>query len=390
MNKILKFEEFLNEAESPSGPGDTIVYVGAGTTNSNITDSAAKKMGVEKDKKYRITLKNIGYLAGLGENQTLQDKADKNAIKMEEIGGVKPGEDYLKIGENEIIEKGDMKISKKDFPGEVVIEAANNGILALYRIAGKYDPKEKRNDGIAGFYGTLKQTAKKFKPFSEAKDYIIEVKMGAPVSGDGRFSEWMGAWSGASNSYAKNGFLNALSAAVVQISGGTVMDQILKKVEYVKTKSTDVPGAVEWLSRYSNGLRKGLLKRKFLVNSEEIKPESDIKKFLETPANWKVINGPRGTKKVTYSNEGKKALGVLWEKIEEEICKSSRPEGFSQSIDPLLPEASKIVRSTFGSIYPDLADRYMERVQRENEYKTTTSGSGGMGSGNTEFEEGAF
>lgn len=56
----------------------------------------------------------------------------------------------------------------------------------------------------------------------------------------------------------------------------------------------------------------------------------------------------------------------------------------------LLPEASKILRSTFRSIYPDLADRYMERVQGENEYKTSTTGSGGMGSGNTEFEEESF
>jgi len=395
MEKILKFSQFIkesiNEAESKSISDNAVVYIGAGTTKSNITDSQAKKMGVEKDKKYKITIKNIGNLMSLSNKQTLEYLASKNRIKVEDMGKVKPGEDYLKIGDLEIKESGDIAMSMKDLGnGPVVIEAANNGILALYRISGKYDAAKKISSGIRGF----KRTANWKKPFSDVNDFVISVQMGAPVSAEGRFGEWMGAWSGEGtpNSSVRNGFLNVISAVATQVSGGKVLDQNLKKVPYIKNGSDSAEEGAKWVNEYCNGMKESMLKRRFLANSKEIDFKSDIKSFLTNKENFNLGSpNPRTRDRmVKYTPKGKKALADLWKKIRGGISKSTRPEGFSAKIDPLLPEASKILQSTFGSVYPDLAERSIERVQRENVYGKAIAKSAGAGAGSETFGEGEF
>jgi len=389
--KILKFSQFINEAETSSGGDKAVVYIGAGTTKSNITDSQAKKMGVEKDKKYKITINDIGNLMSLSSTQTLNFLAEKNRMKVEDMGKVKPGEDYLKIGDLEIKESGDIAMSKNDLgKGPIVIEAANNGILALYRISGKYNKEKGISSGIKGF----KRTINWKKPFSEVNDFVINVNMGAPVSAEGRFGEWMGAWSGEGkpNSPIRNGFVDRISAVATKVSGGKVLDQNLLNAPYVKSDSDSVEEGAEWVNGYCNKMRENMLKRKFLANSKEIDFRSDIKSFLTNKENFSLSSpNPRtNVRMVKYTPKGKKELASLWKKIAGGMAKSTRPDGFSSKIDPLLPEASKILQSTFGGVYPDLAERSMVRVQRENKYGKATAKSGGAGAGSESFAEGGF
>jgi hypothetical protein len=381
--KILRFSQFINEAETSSGGDKAVVYIGAGTSKSKITDSYAKNdLGVEKDKKYKIEFKNIGHLVSLGKQRNLKVLADQKRIKVEEVGKVDKGEDYLKIGDKEIEGTGELVISKEDVGGKpFVIEASNNGILILYRIANGIREFRKK----AGWISPP-------KPFIDVNDFIVSFTMGTPVSNDeSRFSIWAGAWSGkVDNTARRNGFLSNVSSAVVHLGGGKVLDQMSKRANFLKLKGNEsLDAAVTYINNSVNASRVNLLKRKFLANSKEVDLKSEIKSFLSDSKNWKSQSTGPGIK-VTYTPKGKENLKKLWDKAKDEISKSSKPEGFSDKINPLLPEASKILKSTLGSVYPGLCEDWIERVQRENKYSKAISKSGNMGSGSDDYKEGEF
>ena len=381
--KILRFSQFINESETLSGDDKAVVYIGAGTSKSKITDSYAKDtLGVEKDKKYKIEFKNIGHLVSLGKQRNLKVLADQKRIKVEEVGEVDNGEDYLKIGDKEIKGTGELVISKGDVGGKpFVIEASNNGILILYRIANGIREFRKKAGWI-----------KPSKPFIDVNDFIMSFKMGTPVSNDeSRFSIWAGAWSGkVDNTARRNGFVSAVSTSVVHLGGGKVLDQISKRANFLKLKGNEsLNDAVTYINNSVNASRMNLLKRKFLANSNKVDLKSEIKAFLSDAENWESkSSGPYIT--VTYTTKGKKNLSDLWNKVKNEISKSSKPEGFSDKINPLLPEASKILKSTLGTVYPKVAEDWIKRVQRENKYSKAISKSGNMGSGSDDYKEGGF
>lgn len=381
--KILKFSQFINEAETSSGGDKAVVYVGAGTSKSKITDSYAKNdLGVEKDKKYKIEFKNIGHLVSLSEQRNIKTLADTKRIKVEEIGEVNNGEDYLKIGNKEIKGPGELVISKREVGGgPFVVEASNNGILILYRIA----------KAIREFRKSAKWISPP-KPFTDVNDFIMSFTMGTPVSNDeSRFSKWAGAWSGnVDNTSSRNGFLSTISTAVVHLGGGKVLDQMSKRAKFLSIKGNEsLDAAVDYVNNSVNASRENLLKRKFLANSKEVDLKSEIKSFLSDSNNWKSESTGPGIK-VTYTPKGKENLKKLWDKAKDEISKSSKPEGFSDKINPLLPEASKILKSTLGSVYPGLCEDWIERVQRVNKYGKAVPKSGNIGSGSDNYQEGGF
>jgi hypothetical protein len=55
-----------------------------------------------------------------------------------------------------------------------------------------------------------------------------------------------------------------------------------------------------------------------------------------------------------------------------------------------LPEASKILKATLGTVYPGLCEDWIERVQMVNKYSKAVAKSGNIGSGSDNYQEGGF
>jgi hypothetical protein len=381
--RVLSFREFISESfiyeEETKVEG--VVFVAASTSDTNVTDSLAKEMGVKKDVKYKITLKGgLDPLKGLSKEFTLLTLAEKkkDSITVTEAGKVSTGKDILNIGDKSINEKGTMDLSKSELEGnDLIIEASNNGILALYRIAGKYNKEEKRNDGITGFYKTSGLSLK------NTKDYLINVEMGTK---DQRKNEWVGAWSGVSNTSLMNTVYSEISAAVVQKAGGEIKDQMTQDYEVIKQKSTDHKKMAELINNDMVRLQNGMIKKKLLVNTTPI----DLKQDLETFLSDSKIYTKSSSGKILFTELGISKFLEIVNKVVEYFSDSSRPKGFPEKMEVLLPKASEIIKKTFGEAGKQTPKTWIDHVQTPHTYSTVGTPSGKTGMQTVEFGEGKF
>lgn len=388
MKHIIIYENFTTgvfEQEKLALEG--VVLISASTSDTNIQDALAKKMGVKKDTKYKITIKGgLDPLRGLSAQFPIFDLAEKkkSVMTITEEGKVPAGKDIFKINDKSIDEKGKITLKKSELSGkDVVIEASNNGILILYRIAGKYgkETNEKgeeimRNDGITGFYKTSGLT------LDQAADYIVNVEMG---TSDQRKNQYAGAWSKSGNSSVSNTFLALVCSGVVIKAGGKILDQGSKKYDVVKKNSRDTKEIADSINSSLALIQKSMITRKFMVNRTPIDMKTDIEGFVSDESNY--------TKKennVLFTKAGASKLLDLRNKFIDFICRASKIEGFPEETSQLLPKASEIMKKTFGTAGSKTAENWIQFVQREQQYAQAGAPSGNQGMNTLDFKEGGF
>lgn len=382
--RILNFSEFIleNFVFEQEEKKEGVVFIAASTSESNVTDSLAKDMGIKKDVKYKITLKNgLDSLKGLSKEFPLMTLAEKKKDSMTVVEGdnVLAGKDILKINDRSIEEKGEINLNKSEVAGkEMVIEASNNGVLMLYRLAGKYGDQDgvKRNDGITGFYKTAGLT------LNQTQDYVINIQMGTK---DQRKNEWLGAWSGSNNQSWMNTIYGLICTATVQQAGGKVKDKLSQGYETYKQGEKDPKKQAELINETFIRMQKGLITKKFLANSQPIDVKGDLESLLSNKSNYKNTVG-----KITFTDSGIAKFIEVCNKVIDHVSESSRPEGFSEKIDSLLPEASGILKKSFGVPSKELARKWMEFVQTEHQYASGKPAGGQQGMQTLDFGEGKF
>lgn len=388
MKHIILYENFTTgvfEQEKLSLKG--VVLISASTSDTNVQDLIAKKMGVKKDTRYKITIKGgIDPLMGLSEQFPIFDLAEKkkSVMTITEEGKVPAGKDIFKINDKSIDEKGKITLKKSELSGkDVVIEASNNGILILYRIAGKYgkETNEKgeeimRNDGITGFYKTSGLT------LNQAADYIVNIEMGTK---DQRKNAWFGAWNKSSNVPLMNTFYNLICSGTVLKAGGKVIDQGSKRWMSDLQNSSDSKKIAESINTSLDKLHKSLIKRKFMVNKAPMDMKSEIETFISDGSNY-----TKKGDKVFFTKQGIDKFLELRKKFLDFVCDSSIPEGFPAEASSLLPKASEIIKGTFGEAGSETPKTWLEHVQEEHEYAQAGAPSGSTGMNILDFKERGF
>jgi len=383
--RILNFSEFIleNFVFEQEEKKEGVVFIAASTSETDITDSSAKVMGVKKDVIYKVTLKNgLDSIKGLSEKFPLMTLAEKkkNEITVTEGNKVSPGKDILKINDKSIEEKGEINLNKSEVAGkEMVIEASNNGILMLYRLAGYYEEDsrgKKRNDGITGFYETSKLT------LNQTQDYVINIQMGTK---DKRTSEWIGAWSGSSLRYWMNGVYAQICTATVQQAGGTVKDKLSQGYETYKQEEKDPKKQAEIINEDFVKMQKELIAKNFLVNSQPIDVKGDLESLLSNRSNYKKTGD-----KITFTDSGISKFVEIGNKVIDHLSKSSRPKGFSEKIDPLLPKTSAILKKSLGTTSKEMAKEWMGHVQTEHQYSSGKPLGAQQGMQTMNFGEGNY
>ena len=388
MKHIILYENFTSdifEQEKSSLQGVALIY--SSTSDTNVADALAQKMGVKKDVKYKITIKGgLDVLMGLSEEFPLPKLAEskKNVMSVSEDGKVAAGKDILKINDKVIDEKGKITLKKSDLSGkELVIEAANNGVLALYRLSGKYGEstnekgeKVKRNDGMTGFYKTSGIS------LSQAADYVVSVELGTK---DQRKNEWFGAWNKNNNEPITNTFYGLICSGVVLNAGGKVIDQLAKKYEVVQQNSSDSKKIAESINISLDRMHKSLVKRKFMVNKAPMDMKSEIETFVSDSSNY-IKKG----EKVSFTKSGIDKFLELRKKFIDFVCNSSLPEGFPEEASSLLPKASEIIKGTFGQAGTETPKTWLEHVQTQHQYAEGGTPQGQSGMKVIDFGEGKF
>ena len=383
--RILNFSEFIleNFVFEQEEKKEGVVFIAASTSKTNITDESAKVMGVKKDVIYKVTLKNgLDSIKGLSEKFPLMSFAEKkkNEMTITEGNKVSAGKDILKINDKSIEEKGEINLNKSEVAGkEMVIEASNNGVLMLYRLAGYYGenpPGRKRNDGITGFYKTAGLT------LNQTQDYVINIQMGTE---DERTSEWIGAWSGSGLQYWMNGVYGLICTATVQQAGGTVKDKLSQEYKTYKQGEKDPKKQAEIINEEFVKMQKELIAKKFLVNSQPIDVKGDLESILSNKSNYKNTVG-----KITFTDSGISKFVEIGNKVIDHVSKSSRPKGFSERIDSLLPKTSGILKKSLGTTNKESAKKWMDHVQTEHQYSPGKPLGAQQGMQTMDFGEGKY
>jgi hypothetical protein len=381
--KVLSFDEFIFESygiqlnEEAAGRAG-VFYIKSGASATKMSSDLGKKLGAETGFIYEIEIPSLGVLF-FKEGETLA----KSGIKITKKE--KSTSDILKIGDKEIKDKGSIILTKEDVEklkqgGKIKIEAANNGLLVLRRFGGS-------EGGLQSLFEKTKFA------ISQANDYIVNFTLGGdPKDETSRGAKWIGAWinKGDTNAGTANSVIYNISAAMINLGGGEVIDPKTKE----RLKDVLEKNKIEdYAKRISDDLdlnKKGLLSSKYLINPSTVDYSEGIKELLE---NYKKYTR-KEKKKIALSSEGKKAVTNYFNKVISMWCdKPKAPEGYTE-IDKLLPSISKILKDSFGDLTNgdgfESLDSGMVSLQEVRQSGPGGKPSGNVGSEDSKQKEGAF
>ena len=110
---------------------DSVLLITSSTSKSNIKPELAKRMGIKNDVKYTVTANSLGSFLPF---VTKSNSKFGTIVKVNSVGNVEAGKDFLSINGKVIDGVGSIVITKADLQAGLKIQAANNGLLVLARL----------------------------------------------------------------------------------------------------------------------------------------------------------------------------------------------------------------------------------------------------------------
>jgi len=385
---IERFEDFLesyegtlNEAKAPE---NAIVMVRASTSTSDVKDSLAKTLGIEKDKSYTFTTNIFSLLYNTGNNKKFDAKVLGTGTKVD-----KPGKDILNIGDKKITEAGEIILYKKDALKDVEITASGNGLLCLYRMSlAIIELLVKYKVSMTGWSGEV-----------SAKDWIMKFTLGGNKKEDvSREYSFCYAYPGSLQSTA-NMFTRVLGMAMLE---NTKQGNLISRSNpdhsgfdgvvdgWYKVFIKDNKSIGETLQKYLEKVSKNLTEESILVNPSPKLNTASAEALVSNAGKYYAsgVSSPlfkyKGIDTIKLKPEGLTAF----KKVISDMVKAIVPvtfEGWGKEADPLIEEYKGTIES--GLAQSDV-NRAMEDIQKISSYGPSTSSPGSVGTGGKKFKEG--
>jgi len=394
---IESFEDFLeeykiqlNEKEGGTTP-DSIAIMSASTSTSDLQQSLAKDLGIEKDKSYTFTIELLALMYSLGSNKKFDPKVIGTGTP------VKKGADILTIGDKTINEKGDIYISMKDASKGVKITASNNGMLCLARMGAAF------NEAITKYKISL-YSGKTYggSNMHECKDWLIKFTLGGNVKSDAsRGYTLYYAYPGSLREYAS---LNTVIVAMTMLEftkfdyliarkGASPMspdkfDKVIdpKYNQYIKgTKSIG-----EALQKFVSSEAVELTKRGMFVNQSPKINQESADAFIKNAGSYYISGSPsemvKGKSTVALTAEGIKDFKKVLSDMAESLV-PALPEGWGKEADPIFAQYKSAIKDGLSA---SNVPEWLGTVQRVSSWGSGSSSLGSVGSTTKKQGEGKY
>lgn len=368
------FEEASSVQADPAKPADnanSVVYVSASSSASNVAPALAQKMGVKPNTLYTIKLPSLFKLRSIYlDGKFGGEKANADFVRLDPTtAATKPGEDILEINGKRITESGAIILTKAELANpQIVIKASNNGLLTLIRMGEAFEVMYTTHKVTLGF----------------AKDFALRFAIGGNVAEkDSRgFSYWFarpGENSGSANTIATVAGMAFLKAAGHE-GKIAVTDSVFGDL-YNNSVKDKTPA--ESLASVAASMAEKVKSRQMLVQS----PPADLSKA------WNITNYSALIKttspKVVLRDEGLTALALIVSEVAKAIAPITPPPGFGEESKGVLASYAEMIQSSLTRKKATIAT-WFERLQSTADWDKTKPVPGATGIASANQKEGQF